>query len=128
MDWSKRKQASVATWGVLAHHEVGQINPRIRPYDTAAEFSLAMLTFYDPGASGDVKRHKAYGLSGKFVAYVVHFYKPWLEAGHSSPADYQKKLDGFVDELTDLLAAPEGKTLTDMAKAVDQFFRFADEK
>lgn len=127
MDWNKRMLASVATWGVLAHRELGQINPTVTPYEAAEDFPLEMLAFYDPGASKKVKQHKAYALAGEFVSYVVHFYQPLLETGHTSADDYRRKLKNFAAELTDLLAAPEKKTLKDLAAAVDKFFRFRDE-
>ncbi|WP_308366704.1 MULTISPECIES: hypothetical protein [unclassified Microbulbifer] len=126
MSWSKVNMAAGACWGILAHHEVAQLNPELTPFAGAGSFPISMLHYFNPHASTAHREVKASNLAEKFIAYLFHFYRPGFErvvpdGGH---AQLLKQLNTAVYEV---FFQPEGKTLDDLAVLLDEQLMFADE-
>lgn len=126
MSWSKANMAAGACWGILAHHEVGQLHPELHPFAEAGTLSLAMLHYYNPHASGLHRELRAASLAEQFVAYVFHFYRPGFER-QSDDGNRQERLKDLQEKLYRLFLQPEGKTLDELARMLDEELVFADE-
>ena len=126
MSWNKKNMAAGAAWGILAHHDLAQINQELTPFTSAGTYSLAMLRYYNPHASDLHQDIKAVNLADKFTAYLFHFYRPGFE---NLPAgeDRVSRLKALETKLAELFKAPEGKTLNDLAELLDEHLVFADE-
>ena len=126
MSWTKTNMAAGAAWGILAHPEVAQINAELTPFASAANYSLAMLRYYNPESSAEHQRIKAVTLADKFTAYLFHFYHPAIE-NLSAEEDRTLRVKKLEEKLIALFKSPEGKTLDDLAQLLDAHLMFADE-
>jgi hypothetical protein len=121
-DLDKSKQAHVAVFMFLYIN-----NQSIRPFASTADTKgmgdqkVSELTFYNAASSADMLKTLATQIAHMLIVYINQYYT------HQREKDYaDKPVSDLVAKLATLLATPD-KTVSDLADAVDEIFRFENE-